>query len=126
MNISPISFAGTSVNFNEHIKAPQTFPKQEVAATNLNKPQHKSSALKTIGKVALVMAAVVAGIAVGAKHIDKIQNETVKKYLGYLQTAGEKVSEFTKTNFDKIKKFVIEHKPSKNKVPEAVQDAVKI
>ncbi|MBQ9245004.1 hypothetical protein IJ182_01910 [bacterium] len=112
MNISPVSF-GSSATFSQIVNKPQAYQRKDtpVAASSLQStPKKKPSFIKTVLKFGVAAAAIAGALALGAKHgiftSDKIKNETLKKGLGYLQTAGEKVSEFAGPHIQKGKDFI--------------------
>ncbi len=126
MNISPVSFGSTPMSFSERVSAPQRFAQKEapVAATNLTRSnKNESSFGKKLFKFVLAAGAIAAGLALGAKKgifkSEKMTNETLKKGLGYVQTAGEKIGEKATHYYgivkDKISQIV-------KKAPEVAQN----
>lgn len=100
MNIAPVSFGSAPMEFSERIKVPQKYAQAETpaAATSLSSVNKKESSFgQKLFKFVLVAGAVATGLALAAKHgifkSEKITNETAKKALGHLQTAGEKIGE---------------------------------
>ena len=143
MNISPVSFGSVPMSFSERVNAPQRYIQKETptAATSLSKPVKKQGTfLGKVVKLAIAAAVVAGGLACGAKkgvfNPDKFQNETIKKAMGHLQTAGEKIGEKATKYYGVVKEKLSAgaakagEKASEvvqevtEKAPEVVQEAV--
>ncbi len=128
MNVSPISFAGASSDFQKKIESPQVYKQSEApaASTKLSESsKKKSSPVKTAAKLAVGAAVIAGGLALGAKYnvftSDKIKNETVKKAFSYLQTAGEAITGFATKIIEKAKNIT---SSNENKVAETVEEGI--
>lgn len=100
--INPVSFRSTAAatSFQERLAQPQAYTKAEtpVAASGLDgaKETKGSAGKKVLGTVVLA-GAIAAGLALGKGKIgglkDKVNNETLKKCIGGLETAGTVIAE---------------------------------
>lgn len=127
MNIAPVSFGSTPMDFSERIKSPQKYMQAEApaAATSLSLSNKKESSFgKKLLKFVAAAGVIAAGLALAAKHgifkSEKIKNETLKNVCGHLQNAGEKVGEKASQVYgwakDKVAKVA-------KKAPEVVEEA---
>ncbi len=117
--INSVSFRSTAAtsSFQERLAKPQAYTKADtpVAASGLNnEKEKKSSTGKKIAGLVVFAAAVAAGLALGKGKIgalkDKVNNETLKKCIGALETAGGKIAE----QAGKVKEFVLKKLPKTN------------
>ena len=135
MNISPVSFRSTTtaskVDINTLVSKPQAYQKKEEpqAAGPLNGTEKKKSTGKKILGLIVAAGAVMAGLALGAKHgifnakeggnailepIKKVAKGAGDKILGW----GNSVIGFVKTKWGEIKN----HLPKADEVKEAVEE----
>ena len=99
--ISPISFSSVQgSNFSDLVSKPQAYNRKETpAASTLKEEKGKKGRLKKAGIAVVAAAAVLAALGFGAKKgiftSDKITQEWLKKGLGYLDKAGNKIADYT-------------------------------
>ena len=137
MNISPVSFRSTTtaskVDINTLVSKPQAYQRKEEpqAAGPINGAKKKKSPAKTILGLVVAAGAVMAGLALGAKHgIFNAKEggnqilETIKKGA---KVAGDKILgwgnstiNFVQTKWGEIKN----HLPNGKEVADVVKDAV--
>ncbi len=109
--INPVSFRSATVNsFQEKLSKPQAYTKANapVASSELNGAQEKKSSTgKKVAGAVVLAGAIAAGLALGKGKIGalkgQVNNETLKKCLGGLETAGTKIGE----KAGQIKEFVL-------------------
>lgn len=114
--INAVSFRSTAAatSFQEKLARPQAYTKAETpaAASGLNDGStKKGSAGKKIAGVVVLAGAIAAGLALGKGKLgslkETVNNQTVKKILGGLETAGTQIAD----KAIKAKDFVLGHLP---------------
>ena len=99
--INSVSFRSTTAtSFQEKLAKPQAYTKADtpVAASGLDAKKEKNGSTgKKIAGVVILAGALAAGLALGKGKIsvlkDKVNNETLKKCLEGLETAGTVIAE---------------------------------
>ncbi len=113
--INSVSFrSAAATSFQERLAQPQAYTKAEtpVAASGLEgKKENKGSTGKKVLGTVVLAGAIAAGLAIGKGKIgglkDKVNNETLKKCLSGLETAGIKIAE----KAGQLKEFVLAKLP---------------
>ncbi|MBQ8886898.1 MAG: hypothetical protein IJY61_04270 [Candidatus Gastranaerophilales bacterium] len=137
MNISPVSFRSTTttakVDINTLVSKPQAYQKKEEpqAAGPINGTEKKKSPVKTVLGLAVAAGAVMAGLALGAKHgvfnVKEGGNQILETIKKGAKVAGDKILgwgnsaiNFVQTKWGEIKN----HLPKGEEVVDVAEDIV--